>query len=85
MNERRASDILMSLEHKNLKVWKDGDNTVCVCYENAGIKDSCTICYEFGRAGTFEGACCDYLKKISGKTLVFDAHGDERHEVTVLC
>jgi hypothetical protein len=38
----------------------------------------------YGEGITFELACEDYLKKISGKTLVFDSGTDHRKEVTVL-
>ena len=83
MSEKKASDILLSLEHVHLEVWKV-DDAVCVDYYGAAVKDGPMLCGVFGRGGTFEGACYDYLEQIRGKTLVFDSGSGNRREVTVL-
>ena len=82
--ETKASDILLSLEDYRLLVWKSTNDTVCVRYEDAYVKDGPFLCSSFGKGGTFEGACHDYLSKIRGKTLVFDAYGDHRKEIIIL-
>lgn len=82
--EKKASDILLSLESAHLEVWKLSDGTVCVDYQGAEVKDGILLCGVFGRGGTFEGACYDYLEQIRGKTLVFNACSDHRREITVL-
>ena len=86
INERKSSDILLSLENSRLVAWKLNDNTaVCVRYEDAYIKDGPFLVSTFGRGGTFEGACHDYLSRIRGKTLVFNAYSDTRRkEITIL-
>ena len=82
--ETNASDILLSLQGHYLEVWKVED-AVCVQYENSYIKDGPVLIGDFGKGGTFEGACNDYLSKIRGRTLVFKAFdGDSRIEITVL-
>lgn len=83
MPEKKASDILLSLRSAHLEVWKV-DDTICVDYQGAEVKDGPRLCGVFGRGGTFEGACYDYLEQIRGKTLVFDACSKKRREVTVL-
>lgn len=81
----KSSDILLSLSNRELKVWKVHDNTVCVNYEHCEVSDGMFLIGTFGRGHDFESACDDYLSKIRGKTLVFDANwGDKRKEVTVL-
>lgn len=80
----KASDILLSLESAHLEVWKTEDGTVCVDYFGAEVKDGPVLKGVFGRGGTFEGACYDYLAQIRGKTLVFNAGSSARREVAVL-
>lgn len=82
--ERTASDILLSLEDAHLEVWKLSDGTICVSYYRCEVKDGPVLIGVFGRGGTFEGACYDYLEQIRGKTLVFNACSNSRREVTVL-
>ena len=84
MPEKKASDILLSLAYKDLRVWRLNDGTICVVYDGADIKDGPFLVHEFGRGRTFEEACTDYLDRIRGKTLVFNALTDRRYEVTVL-
>ena len=82
--ETKASDILLSLEGYHLEVWKSVDDAICVSYRNADVKDGPVLVGVFGKGGTFEGACYDYLSKIRGKTLVFDAYLKSRKEIQVL-
>jgi hypothetical protein len=79
----KASDILLSLESTHLKVWKT-DGIVCVNYSGAELKKGPVLCGVYGRGGTFEDACYDYLEQIRGKTIVFHAGSSARREVTVL-
>lgn len=80
----KASDILLSLESAHLEVWKTDDGTVCVNYSGAELKRGPVLFGAYGRGGTFEGACHDYLEQIRGMTLVFNAGSSARREVTVL-
>lgn len=79
----KSSDILLSLQGEDLEVWKVGDE-VCVQYRKAGVSEPGVIIYTFGRGCNFEEACDDYLNKIRGKKLIFDAASDARREITIL-
>lgn len=80
----KASDRLLALENKRLMVFKDVSNNICVHYEDCDVKDGVALRGVCGRAATFEYACEDYLRQISGKTLVFNAFSDTREEIRVL-
>lgn len=78
----KSSEILLSLgEH--LEVFKNGLG-VCVDYKNAEVKDGMFLISEFGVGKDFESACDDYMNKIRGKKLVFNAYSSARREVQVL-
>lgn len=79
----KSSDILLSLVSEHLEVWKVG-NEVCVDYYHADVKDGYFLTSAFGMGPDFESACDDYLAKIRGKRLVFNAYSDSRREVVVL-
>lgn len=79
-----AHDILLSLEGKDIKVWKVPSGDVAVEYQNCDIKDGMFLRSEFGVGQTFYQACEDYLNKIHGKTLVFNAYSKNREEIRVL-
>lgn len=78
----KSSDILLSLQGEDLVVWKVDE--VCVQYKNAGVSEPGVIIYTFGSGLDFEAACDDYLDKIRGKKLIFDASESSRREITVL-
>lgn len=80
----KASDRLLALENKRLMVFKDFNNNICVHYEDSYVKDGVVLRGITGRASDFEYACEDYLRQISGKTLVFNAFSNAREEVRVL-
>lgn len=80
----RASDRLLNLEFHRLVVWRTNKKDVCVALERCDVKDGMVLVGVFGEGLTFEEACEDYLRQISGKTLVFDAYTDKRKEVIVL-
>lgn len=80
---KKSSDILLSLQHHDLEVWKV-DEDVCVSYHKADLKDGIFLVSTFGSGPDFEAACDDYLDKIRGKTLVFNAGTKERKELAVL-
>ena len=79
----KSSDILLSLQHHDLEVWKV-DDIVFVAYHKADIKDGIFLVSASGSGPDFESACDDYLSKIRGKTLVFRPFDGEREEVTIL-
>ena len=80
----KASYILLSLKGERLVVWKIEKNIICVGYENCEVKEDGVLISTFGRGTDFEDACMDYLSRIRGKTLVFNAYDATRKEVTVL-
>lgn len=79
----KSSDILLSLDNKHLDVFRIKD-FVCVSYRNAEIKDGCFLKTEWGEGLDFESACDNYLSKIRGKRLVFNADSNNREDVMVL-
>lgn len=79
-----AQDILLSLEHERLEVWKVPDGKIAVSYENCEVKSGAFLIGKFGTGNTFAEACEDYLNQLHGKTLVFNAYGQRRKEIRVL-
>ena len=80
----KAIDRLLSLKNHRLVVFKDVDGNICVDYEKCWIEDGIFLTCTCGRGATFEIACEDFMKNISGKTLVFDYSDGSRKTVTVL-
>lgn len=80
----KSSDILLSLDGEHLEVFKNSSDEINVRYQNAEIKDGMFLIYDLGRGRNFEEACDDYLSKIRGKKLVFDARTEKRREIMVL-
>lgn len=83
----KASDKLLSLENEQLEVScikTRNETAITVCYQDCDVKDGCFLKGEYGVGQTFEEACENYLNLIRGKTLVFNACSDARHEVKVL-
>ena len=78
-----AVDRLLGLSFADIVVSKTIYGKITVHYQYAYIKDGGLLIGTFGDGGTFEEACENYLKKISGKTLVFD-FPNHKKEVTVL-
>ena len=70
--------------NKRLIVGKDVDGQIYVHYEGCDVKGNGVLISICGRGTCFDLACEDYLTKISGKTLVFNAESSDRHEVVVL-
>ena len=80
----KASEKLLNLENRMLKVGRNINGKVYVHYERCDVKDWCFLIGTYGTGNSFEEACEDYLNKISGKTIVFDAESRNREEVKVL-
>lgn len=78
----KSSEILLSLD-EHLEVFKNSSG-VCVHYKNAETKDGYFLKTEWGAGENFESACDDYLDKIRGKKIVFNACTSYRKEVTVI-
>lgn len=68
---------------RHLEVWKLPGGFIAVAFAGVEVKDGYFLKGEYGAGTTFEDACTDYLKKISGKTLVYYDWGT-RMEATVL-
>ena len=78
----KASDILLTLTGKPLKVWAEEGNImemrpyrVCVKYAWSSVEGAERDVYGYGK--DFEEACDIYLDMIRGRTLVF-ANGDDK-------
>lgn len=84
MRSQRASKILLSLDGAALIAFETVGAEIGVRYENCDIKDGDMLVCEFGTGDDFEAACADYLGKIRGKTLVFNAMSKSRTEIKVL-
>lgn len=79
----KSSEILLSLDDKHLEVFRVKD-FICVSYKNAEIKDGCFLKTDYGTGTNFESACDNYLSKIRGKRLVFNANSNNREDIMVL-
>lgn len=80
----KSSDFLLSLDDEYLEVSKTKDGDVAVCYRGAEIKDGMFLISDKGKGKDFEEACDDYLSKIKGKRLVFNACSNKRREIAIL-
>ncbi len=78
----KSSEILLSLD-EHLEVFKNSMG-ICVEYKNSEVKDGYFLVSTYGIGEDFETACDDYLNKIRGKKLVFNACSSSRKEVTVI-
>ena len=78
-----SSEILLSLSGERLEVFKNRLG-VCIQYKGAEVKDGDFLISEYGIGTNFELACDDYLNKIRGKKLVFNAYTINRKEIMVL-
>lgn len=79
----KSSEVLLSLDDEHLEVFKNRLG-VCVKYKGTEVKDGMFLISEYGIGADFESACDDYLNKIRGKKLVFNAHSNNRKEIMVL-
>lgn len=72
-------------KHLDVFMWNDGDRTgIGVNFQNCDIKDGDLLIDKFGRGITLNDACEDYIRIITGKTLVFDGCTEKRKEVLVI-
>lgn len=73
----KASEILLSFEEDvRLVVFNTINGKIGVNFQHCDVKDNFLLVDEYGIGDDFESACEDYLTKICGETLVFNA---ERH------
>ena len=79
----KSSEVLLSLSGEYLEVSKNKLG-VCVQYKGVEISDGMFLIGEYGIGKDFESACDDYLSKIRGKKLVFNAYNSNRKEIMVL-
>ena len=71
--------------HLDVFQWNDGKETgIGVHFQDCETKDGMFLVGTFGSGQTFEEACENYIRQISGKTLVFHAYTDRRTEVTFI-
>jgi len=90
-NKMKSSDILSSLDKAELEVIENGNN-VYVRYKDAGVLEGDKIDRKYGlgrihclwgSGRDFESACDNYLAKIRGRTMIFNPHGSNRHEILI--
>lgn len=79
-----ASQRLLSLKGKRLEVWIIQNGEFAVSFQGCEIKQGMFLLSDFGTGKTLESACENYLEKIMGQTLVFNAGTSRREEVRVL-
>lgn len=60
------------------------ENDIGVKFKDSEIKDGMFLISEYGVGQTLEEACEDYIRQISGQTLVFHAYTDHRTEATFI-
>ena len=84
MESRAASYSLLQLGHSFLNVWMLDDGNYAVAYQGADVKDGIGLLGVFGVGQNFELACANYMTRIRGKTLVFNADSENRKEVFVM-
>ena len=72
--------LLNTGKHLDVFRWENhNESGIGVHFQDCETKDG-----TFGSGKTFEEACEDYIRQISGKTLVFHAYTDHRTEVTFI-
>lgn len=76
-------DRLLKLDIAPLHVYASRQY-IHVKYAGSEVIKGMFLTTEFGEGLDFQSACDDYLNKISGKTLVFNAYCENRKEVNVL-
>lgn len=70
---------LLNMQER-LEVWRV-NGKIAVSLQKAEIKDGMFLCSTFGEGDTIYEACDDYMQKISGKCLVFNAYTKSRRFV----
>ena len=71
--------------HLDIFRWENGIKTgIGVSFDHAEVKEGAFLAGIFGSGTTLEEACEDYIHKLSGKTLVFNAMSGDRKEVLVI-
>lgn len=71
--------------HLDVFQWDDGRKRgIGVHFQDAEIKDGSFLVGAFGSGTTLEEACEDYIRQISGKTIVLHAYTNSRKEVTFI-
>lgn len=82
-NDLPLEMLINAIPGKRLVIGKDYEDNYYVEYEDSDIKDGDELCGDPGRGHTVESAAKDYAKKISGKTLVFNAETSYREEIKI--
>lgn len=73
---------ILALDQR-LEIGLDCERNIIVCYKDSDVLDGCVRIGTVGRGRTIEDAIKDYVRQISGKTLVF-GYGESRKEIPVL-
>lgn len=77
--------LLNTGKHLDVFRWDNhNESGIGVHFQDCETKDGMFLVSTFGRGQTFEEACEDYIRQISGKTLVFHAYTDHRTEATFI-
>ena len=71
-------------EIDELTIFVDINNMICVRFTNYDIKDGCVIKTAIGRGSTLFKALQNFVKEISGQTLINIKNDESDKEVRVL-
>jgi hypothetical protein len=66
-----------------MKVTDYGNGRVIASFIHTDVKDGCILCGVYGESSNEEGAIRDYANRISKKTIIVNAFGDDRKEIYV--
>ena len=80
---KRAIDRLLATG-KNVDLWKTNDDKICATLRGCEVKDGIFLVSTYGIGSNVEYACEDFLQKLQGKTVVFNACSSERETVIFL-
>ena len=75
---------LVRSAQKTLQIHSAYDGRIIVAFEHCDVKDGFFLAGEYGVGNTVAEAVDDYVRKISGKKLVFNAGTKHRTEATFI-
>ena len=77
--------LLNSGNHLEVFQWDNGqEKGIGVSFKGGELKDGVCLVGAFGKGHSFEEACEDYMRQLSGKTVVFNAYTNRRREVVFI-
>lgn len=83
VHPQRAFDRLLATK-KHVDVWETNDDKICVSLRGCEISEGVFLVGVYGIGSSLEYACEDFLRKVQGKKVVFNACSSERETVIFL-